>query len=170
MYSKYIVFIDNKVPLPERISIISRSWGEDIPISFSQDNEVLNDASYLDLKVNKWEANSKWSEIQNQEPWIRVEIYRDEQVGEFVLKNKLRLNFDCDNYFLLVIGLDDGWQEIDQILLGCIVKATMKSYQTYGYDDTKGYIICHDYLNSLPSKDTVRQYIFLACNPGGVVA
>lgn len=89
MYSKYIVFIDKNVPLPSRASIVEGAWGNDVPISFIQDNEVLNDASYLDFKVNKWEANSKWSEMQDDEPMIRVEIFREERVADFLRDNKL---------------------------------------------------------------------------------
>ncbi|BFM49948.1 hypothetical protein [Marinomonas sp. THO17] len=161
MYSKYIVLIDNKVPLPSRASIVNDAWGESIPVSFVQDAEVLNDASYLDLKVNKWEANGKWSEMQEQEPWIRVETYRDERVREFLDENQLRLTVNNKNCFLVALELDDGWQEIDQVLLACVVKALVKIQNIYAYDDVKGYIDCGDYLKSLPSKESVRKSVFL---------
>lgn len=162
MYSKYIVLIDKDVPLPSRASIVGGAWGEDIPVSFVQDNEVLNEASYLDLKVNKWEANSKWSEMQDQEPWIRVEIYRNEQIKKFLRDNGLRFAFDSEDYSLVALELDEGWQELDQVMLGRVVKVFVESQKLYAYDDTEGYIDCGDFLRSLPSKESVRNSIFLS--------
>ncbi|MRJ43377.1 hypothetical protein KF946_07890 [Idiomarina loihiensis] len=161
MYSKYIILIDKNATLPSRSSIVESAWGNDVPISFIQDNEVLNDASYLDFKVNKWEANSKWSEMQDDEPMIRVEIFREERVADFLRDNELWFAFDYEHYFLVALELDDGWHEVDQFLLARVVKVLAENQKVYAYDDVKGYIDCGDYLQSLPSKEAVRKSVFL---------
>ncbi|WP_417440284.1 hypothetical protein [Idiomarina sp.] len=161
MYSKYIILIDKNATLPSRSSIVERAWGKDVPISFVQDNEVLNDASYLDFKVNKWEANGKWSEMQDQEPLIRVEIFREERIADFMRENELQCTFDYEGYFLVALELDDGWHEVDQFLLARVVNVLAENQKLYAYDDVKGYIDCGDCLQSLPSKEAVRKSVFL---------
>ena len=161
MYSKYLVMIDVDTSLPSRKSMVEIAWGEDVPISFVQDNEVFNEASYLDFKVNKWEVNQKWSEMQDEEPWIRLEIIRDIQIKDYVSENKLTFSFDYKRYYLVALELDDGWQEIDQALLARVVVSLAKNKKVYAFDDNEGYIDCTDTLSSLPSKKTVRKSIFL---------
>jgi len=161
VYSKYIVLIDKSASLPSRIHLLGEAWGKEIPVSFVQDNEELDAASYLDVKVNKWEANSKWSDIQNEEPWIRIEILRDSSLINFLDENKSQFPVDKKNYFLVVLELDNGRQEIDQVLLALLVKIISATHECYAYDDLGKTIICTEYLKSLPSREAVKKMVFM---------
>jgi len=161
MYSKYIVVIDKGISLPSRICLLEDAWGKKVPVSFVQDDEELDAASYLDVKVNKWEANSKWSNMQDEEPWIRIEILRNGNLVNFLSENEFQFSVDSENYFLVVLELDEGWQEIDQVILARLVKIISATHQCYAYDSIGKYVICSDYLKSLPSKERVRQSVFL---------
>jgi len=161
MYSKYIVLINKSIFLPSRISLLEKAWGEELPVSFLQDAEELDAASYLDVKVNKWEANDKWSKMQAEEPWIRIEILRDNSLENFLRKNKRLFFVDNESCFLVVLELDSGWQDIDQILLARLVKEVSETDQCYACDDSGKYIACSKYLKSLPSKEAVKKMVFL---------
>jgi len=74
MSRKYAVSMHSSTVLPQRSAWVSAAWG-DLPVSHFQSDENLNDCSFIDLKVNKWEISG--SRLQwGLDPFIRAEILK----------------------------------------------------------------------------------------------
>lgn len=159
MSVRYFVVLEGGASLPERDFFIYHAWG-DVPVSYFQDGEVLNECSFLDLKVNKWELNSAWSDRQENEPWIRIEMYREQLLEEYLQDNE-GLNFligACGA--LITLGMDEGGGAIDDMLFLRLVSVFVERFNVYRWSgsiekaskETIGY---------LPSGQLVRE---LLCN------
>ena len=161
MYSKYLVVIDKDVALPDRGLLFEEAWGKDIPVSFVQDNETLDAASYLDVKVNKWEINEKWSHLQSEEPWIRIEVLRGQGFKKYVTENECPFIGDNNDSFLVVFELDEGGVQVDEFLLARLVKTTSETHRPFAYDESGKYVPCFEYFQSLPPKEMVKTLCLL---------
>lgn len=159
MYPKYVVLIKKDARLPSRQVLLDEAWGENMPISYIQDEEALDAASYLDIKVNKWEINPAWSTLQDEEPWIRIEIFRKKGVDEF--RGGIARNFssNLEGYILLSFELDDGWDEIDLLLLGRLVKVISINNECYALNDSGEYMHCEDLFYSIPSVSVIQKLL-----------
>lgn len=159
MYSKYLVLIDKNNKLPDRVSLVEKAWG-DLPVSHIQDAEDLNEASYLDLKVNKWEVNGKWSTKQNQEPWIRIEILRGESLLRFVNQNDFGFPVDQSDSFLMTFELDEldeGWLDVDYALIANLVRVLPAAQKIFAYDESYIRIDGYKHFETVPTKDLVKE-------------
>jgi hypothetical protein len=161
MHSKYIILIDKGIKLPNIRSLFNKAWGHDLPISFIRDAQDLESACFVDVKVNKWEANEKWSGIQLEEPWIRIEIVRNQALEEFIMENEIQGLVDSKKMFLIALELDGQATEIDRILIGYLVKAIADTHRAYIYDESYQYIDCSEYLQSLPPAHVVIEKLFM---------
>ncbi|MDG9762597.1 hypothetical protein, partial [Stenotrophomonas sp. GD04064] len=56
MSRKYAVSMHSSIVLPQRSAWVRAAWG-DLPVSYFQSDENLNDCGFIDLKVNKWEIS-----------------------------------------------------------------------------------------------------------------
>lgn len=99
----------------ERDPLLRRAWG-DLPVSFCQDQEDLNACAYLDVKVNKWEIDKRWSAIQPREPWIRLEFFRGDSLRVFLAECGVSLVIWGAPECLVVLRIDEGGWEIDRRL------------------------------------------------------
>lgn len=74
MSRKYAISVHSSIVLPQRSVWLRAAWG-DLPVSYFQSDENLNDCGFIDLKVNKWEISG--SRFQGDlDPFIRVEILK----------------------------------------------------------------------------------------------
>jgi hypothetical protein len=122
MSSKYAAVLRRETSLPERELLIGQAWG-DVPVSYVQDQECLNDCSFLDLKINKWEVNPNWSGRQDSDVWIRIEILKEARLVEYLQNEVCPLSVDVDHEILVVFELDEGWSAFDNLLLLRLVSA-----------------------------------------------
>ncbi len=140
MYCKYLILFDDVVKLPQRADLISKAWGERNPVSFFQSDEDLNKATFLDVSINKWEVNPKWSDEYDVAPLVRIEILRGSAVKDFTSENHIIV--PSDTLSALVFSLDDGYKNIDILLLTRLVY------------EIKNFIECIVYgCNSLPYQE-----------------
>ena len=133
MISKYIVLFEKTNQLPDRQTWVEKSWGY-LPTSYSQDNEDLNKATYLDVKVNKWELNNKWSSSQLDEPIIRIEMIRGKSLAEFAPTNDLQEGQDPT--LLLIFELEGDGVEVDYNLFVNLISELVKKQNCFVYDES----------------------------------
>lgn len=122
MGSKYAAVLRRETSLPERELLIAQAWG-DVPVSYVQDQERLNECSFIDLKINKWEINSKWSGQQDSDVWIRVEILKEAALVEYLQNEVCPLSVDVEHQILVIFELDEGWSAFDNLLLLRLISA-----------------------------------------------
>ncbi len=84
----------------------------------------MNHAEYLDVKVNKWESNSEWS--GKGEPFVRIGIFRNCQLADFVREGELSAPSDFQPKVILTMELDCGGSEIDVALFRSLVCVVMR--------------------------------------------
>jgi len=132
MVSKYFIFFDKKILIPARNTWIKKAWGN-LPYSYVQDDEDLNKATYLDLKINKWEVDRKWSTHQAEEPWIRIELLNGVDVSNCLSENGF--NHEKTPGFLLFFELDGDGDEIDYDLLDSLVASLVNQQECNIYDE-----------------------------------
>jgi len=157
MCSKYLVVCDRRENFPSRVEWLDRAWGE-VPVSYVQDGEELRSTSYLDVKVNKWELNSGWSGRQVDEPWIRIEFFRDNFLKSFVEENAFPFDLDFSSDMLLVFELDDGWLDVDKYLIEnivCVLSEKCRCYLWRGRFELLG----REYFKNIPSKIEVKNML-----------
>lgn len=157
MNIKYIVVIESESSLPDRRFLVGQAWG-DLPISYFQDGEVFGEGAFLDLKVNKWEINSKWSAKQDNEPWIRIEVLQGRTAEEFINNTMCPLP-EVLNKKLIVMELDEGGGAIDEMLLQRLVAVFCEAFRVFRWGG------CLEELNersiaSLPTLHFVREQLF----------
>ncbi|HHA2536782.1 TPA: hypothetical protein ACOEBE_004477 [Stenotrophomonas maltophilia] len=153
MGTGYVVVLVAEGVIPERESLVCQAWGE-VPISYFQDHESLNECSFIDLKVNKWEINAEWSRKSEVEPWIRIEILRGGAVAEYLVAQGLSLV--VEGGALLSIEMDDGGGEIDEILLVNLVSVFMPGNRVFqwrgGLSEIDG-----EYISRFPAREEVLE-------------
>ncbi|MEL4168391.1 hypothetical protein [Pseudomonas sp. ZS001] len=160
MSSKYAVVIKQGIALPEREILVRRAWG-DVPASYIQDQEVFNECRFLDLKVNKWVVNKQWSNQQNSEPWIRVEMLKGGALKEYLRNESCSLSLDVTDEALVILELDEGGLELDEVLLLSLVSAFHSGYKIYRWVD--GFQeVGEDIFISLPTQHAIRERL-LTC-------
>jgi hypothetical protein len=114
MSDEYVVAVGREASLPPRNVLISQAWGS-LPVSYFQDHEDLDECSFLDLKVNKWEINDLWAG-NGIEPAIRIDILKGAALSDFMRNHDFPIS--CVAYErLLVLKLDEGAEAIDEMLL-----------------------------------------------------
>ncbi|WP_369038400.1 hypothetical protein [Stenotrophomonas maltophilia] len=156
MGTKYVVVLVAGKGLPERNSLVYQAWGE-VPVSYFQDHESLNESSFLDLKVNKWEVNAEWSRKSEDEPWIRIEILRGGVVAEYLATQGLSLLAGVGEA-LLSIEMDDGGGEIDEILLAHLVSVFMPGNRVFRWRDELSEID-GEYISRFPAREAVLEQL-----------
>ena len=154
MGTKFIVVLKDGMKLPERKFWIDQAWG-DFPVSYFQDDESLDECNFLDLKVNKWEINSEWSLVQGDAPWIRVEILRGAPLEEYLKGQGVFPLIKGFGELLLVFELDDGGNDLDEILLLRLVIVFWGSGIIYRWDDGF-HVVNENAIASLPGIEVVR--------------
>lgn len=155
MTSKYAAVTGSESLFPERDYLIGQAWG-DVPVSYVQDNECINECSFLDLKINKWEMNKRWSDRQNVEPWIRIEIIKGLLIDEYLENKKYPLYMDCACESLIVFELDEGGIAIDELLLLRLVSVFFPQSKVYRLTDRFEEIDSRA-ISGLPTKEVVRE-------------
>ncbi|WP_175654038.1 hypothetical protein [Pseudomonas sp. Marseille-P9899] len=158
MSDKYAVVLEPGLVLPERGLMVSQAWG-DLPVSYFQDQEVFNDCSFLDLKVNKWECNSLWGSKQEVEPWVRIEIFRGPALSEYLQNEGSFLFEEFSGGALIVLELDEDGSEIDEVLLLRLVSVFLGRFKVYKWSESIREISV-DMIASIPAKYTVRERLF----------
>ncbi|WP_434771303.1 hypothetical protein [Pseudomonas entomophila] len=116
MNVKYLAIFNKNSRPPERQALVNKSWG-DLPTSYIQGGEKINDSDYLDIKVNKWEVNPLWSKRQSPEPFIRIEILKDKKLNAYLKSFGLTDRLAVESNFAMAIELDEGEIDIDQALM-----------------------------------------------------
>lgn len=137
MAFKYAVDFEEGFILPHRSDWVEQAWG-DVPVSYMQDDETLNNCSFLDLKINKWELSAAWSERHKlrREPMIRIEILRGEERNRFLTESNCSLIMASANGTLLVLELDEGGWDIDEILLLRLVSVFWGKSKIYNISES----------------------------------
>lgn len=134
MSSKYAVILKQGSILPKRDFLISEAWGK-VPVSYFQDQESLNDCTFIYLKINKWEINSQWSSQQDSEPWIRINILKGKTLKEYVQNEEHLLPIGATSETILVFELDDTENDLDEILLLRLVSVFGNNSKIYRWCD-----------------------------------
>ncbi|MFL6956882.1 hypothetical protein ACJ7C5_03790 [Nocardiopsis yanglingensis] len=133
MSRKYAIALHFPVVLPQRDVWIRAAWG-DVPVSYFQGDEDLNNSSFLDLKVNKWEIGSdEWAGMI--EPFIRIEILRAHALVEHLGETEYRPPVDAAQQTLVVLELDEGGSELDECLLKRLVSILADGNRLYCCND-----------------------------------
>lgn len=133
MSRKYAIALHASVVLPQRDAWIHAAW-DDVPVSHFQSDEDLNNCSFLDLKVNKWEIGSE-ERAEESEPFIRVEILRAHALVEHLGETVYRQPVDAAQEIILVLELDDGGNELDEGLLKRLVSILAEGNRLYCWKD-----------------------------------
>lgn len=155
MTYRYAVVLESRAELPERAFLVEQAWGN-VPISFVQDEEVFNDCSILDLKVNKWEVNIEWSGKQVVEPCIRIEKIKAEKLDEFLKKESRPWPLDVAGKTLMTIQMDEGGSALDDVLLLRLVSVFMDRFKVYRCSDSVEEMT-RDFMASVPAQYTVLE-------------
>ncbi len=127
LHKCYWIACSNENALPERDVIfrsVLRDKRSELQISYISNDVDLNKATMLDFKVDKWAIDPRWRDLQEDEPFIRIEFLRGEQRRSFFEKNKGIIDSQVlaagDNY-IVTMELDDGnINEIDIAILTCL--------------------------------------------------
>lgn len=135
MSNRYAVILESGSVLPERELLVSEAWGS-VPVSYVQDQEIFNECSFLDLKVNKWEINSQWSSKQDLEPLIRIEKLTDEGLEEFLQQDGCRWSLDMAGKKLIIIEMDEGGGAVDDMLLMRLLSVFHARFKVYSCSDS----------------------------------
>lgn len=160
MRARYVAVIGAGVVLPERELLISLAWGA-APVSCFQDRESLDDCSFLDLKVNKWEVNADWSRGQYEEPFIRIEILRGAALAEYMHNEVPSLPVSDIGEAVLVFELDEGGSKLDEVLLLRLVSVFFEGNKLYRWCD--GFReISEEEVASLPTRQSLLERL-VAC-------
>ncbi|WP_238704396.1 hypothetical protein [Pseudomonas sp. RU47] len=141
--------------MPDREILVSRAWG-DVPVSYIQDQESFNDCSFLDLKVNKWELNKKWSAKQNSELWIRIEKLKGVALDDFLYRDGSLWPVDMAEKTLIIIELDEGGSALDHCLLLRLVSVFLGQFRVYRWSDGIEEV-SEEIAASLPAQQTVLE-------------
>ena len=157
MNHRYAVVLDAGSVLPDRASLVSLAWG-DVPVSHVQDHELINECSFLDLKVNKWEIDSRWSSKQESEPWIRIEVFKGQALEEYLLSEGFPLPLDAASETLIIFGLDEGGTSVDDMLLLRLVSVFCGRFSVYRLSDHVEKM-SENTMASLPAVHTVREQL-----------
>jgi hypothetical protein len=157
MSNRYVVVLESGSSLPEREFLVSQAWGS-VPVSYVQDEEAFNECSFLDLKVNKWEVNSEWSNKQDSEPWIRIEKFKGDALEELLQKEGCRWASEMAGKTLMVIELDDGGTKLDYFLLLRLVSVFYGQFKVYRWSDSIEELSGKT-IESLPAQHTVREWL-----------
>lgn len=155
MRNKYAIARPPGATLPDRKSLIERAWG-DVPVSYIQDNEVLSECTFIDLKINKWETNSRWRAKQDSEPWIRVEILRGAAIKEFLGRDDGLVAVDFAGGTLVVLELDEGGNELDDMLLFRLVSVLGERCDVYRWTASTYQKVGTDEISRLPTQHSIR--------------
>lgn len=155
MTSKYAAVTGSEHLFLDRNYLIVQAWG-DVPVSYVQDNECINECSFLDLKVNKWEINRRWSDRQSIEPWIRIEILRGQLLDEYLENKNCPLCIDSACESLISFELDEGGIDLDELLLLRFVSVFIAQSKVYKLTDRFEEIDSRT-ISALPTKEAVRE-------------
>ncbi|WP_092418662.1 hypothetical protein [Pseudomonas sp. NFPP07] len=155
MSSRYAVVLGPGSILPDRGFLISQAWG-DVPVSYVQDHEIFNECRFLDLKINKWELNSRWSNKQDSEPWIRIEILKGQVLEEYLQNEGCPLSVEVARETLMIFDLDEGGSAVDDMLLLRLVSVFYDRFRVYKWSDRIEEMSANS-IASLPARDTIRE-------------
>nr|WP_288912674.1 hypothetical protein [uncultured Pseudomonas sp.] len=155
MRNRYAVVLDAGSILPDRAFLSSQAWG-DVPVSYVQDHEFINECSFLDLKVNKWEIDSRWSIKQESEPWIRIEVFKGQALEEYLLNEDCPLSIEAARETLIIFGLDEGGTSVDDMLLLRLVSVFYGRFRVYRWSDCIEEV-SENTIAYLPALDVVRE-------------
>jgi len=106
--------------------------GLELPISHVQSHEDLGCASFLDLKVNKWECSEDWRNLQPEEPWIRIEFLRESELERAVKSGLVYYQPDLGftPRFSILARLDGKLTKpVDHVVLGLFVISLAEVFQ-----------------------------------------
>jgi len=136
MHPTYFVVLEAGRRLPERSALLKRAWG-DLPVSYIQDRAKINSCSYLDVKVNKWEVDKRWSIMSTQEACIRIEFLRRDKLANFINERDLPLAVNTGSDVLVVLQIDGDVPEIeaDRKLAEALAVAIADGGRLYVYDE-----------------------------------
>lgn len=143
MSTQYWILLKNGHCIPEREMLLSSAWG-DLPVSYSQDHEEINFCSYLDVKVNKWEIDKKWSKVQFPEPNISIEFFRKKELAAFLDGKHLPFVVNREHDTLVILQVDVGGWDIDQkltVALASVIAGTEPIY----VQDAQGFSAKYDF-------------------------
>lgn len=155
MSNRYAVVLGPGSILPDRELLISQAWGN-VPVSYVQDHEDLNECSFLDLKINKWEVNSQWSSTQDSESWIRIEILKGKVLEEYLQNEGCPLSVEVARETLVVFELDEGGIAVDDMLLLRLVSVFYGRFRVYRWSDRIEEVSANTFA-SLPARHRVRE-------------
>ncbi|PZS73026.1 hypothetical protein A7X75_07515 [Stenotrophomonas maltophilia] len=133
MSRKYAISMHSLIVLPQRSAWVRAAWG-DLPVSYFQSDENLNDCSFIDLKVNKWEISGSGAQ-GGLDPFIRVEILKGRGLVDYLGETEFRPAVDVAQEILLVFELDDGGDESDEWLLMRLVSVLADGSRLYCWRD-----------------------------------
>ncbi|QXH58844.1 hypothetical protein [Pseudomonas maumuensis] len=158
MDTKFLIVSPLRDSLPPREDVLTQAWGE-LPVSYVLDEADLNEASYMDVKVNKWEVNPIWSERYGLEPLIGVEFLKGESLKAYLQETDLAPAVDVRTQRLIVVTLDEeGRSEIDGLLTKALVRVLAKSGQCYLVAEDLTPVDEHYFL-SLPSAGALKRQL-----------
>ncbi|WP_312935803.1 hypothetical protein [Pseudomonas sp.] len=157
MRARYVVVVEGDSILPERDSLIESAWG-DLPVSYIQGNEKLNESDFLDFKINKWEINNNWSNKQSSEPFIRLEILKQDSLVEYVVKEGLILPAHNYSGFLLVFEIDSNAELVDEISLFRVLSVFSDEYKVYRWTNTVE-ALGSEFFSLVPSREKLMEMI-----------
>lgn len=143
--------------LPERDALVAQAWG-DVPVSYFQDAGRLSACSFLDIKVNKWELNSEWSREQGGEPFIRIELLREDSREDMSRVESFSPPMDGKREALIVFELDDGGNEVDEVLLLRLVSFFAGGSRIYRWSDGF-HEVTESIFASLPTREIVHEWL-----------
>ncbi|PZS93352.1 hypothetical protein A7X83_06045 [Stenotrophomonas maltophilia] len=133
MSRKYAISMHSSIVLPQRSVWLRAAWG-DLPVSYFQSDESLNDCSFIDLKVNKWEISGSGAQ-GDLDPFIRVEIINGRELVDYLGDTEFCPPVDVAEETLLVFELDDGGDESDEWLLMRLVSVVAEDNRLYCWRD-----------------------------------
>jgi hypothetical protein len=157
MGSGYAVILGMGSSLPDRGLLLSQAWG-DVPVSYIQDHEDTNECTFLDLKVNKWEVNSQWSNKQVSEPWIRIEMLKGQALEQYMRGEGLPFPIEVEHEALMIFELDEGGTELDEMLLLRLLSVFCGSSKVYRLSNCIE-DVSESIIDTLPSCHTVRELL-----------
>ena len=142
---KYTAFLDDARPIPQRDVWIRSAWG-DAPISYVQDHEFLTNATFFDVKVNKWEIDKRASFDTPDDVWIRVEINRRENTQHN--HDNFSKNPHENAKVLIHFDMDTPCGEMDYVYYLSLIAALMEIRKNTVVCDDDGKICGADELKS----------------------
>lgn len=142
---KYTAFLNGVRPIPQRDVWIRSAWG-DVPISYVQDHEFLTNATFFDVKVNKWETDKRAAFDMPDDVWIRIEIKRRDNVQRG--HDDISKSSHEHTQILMHFDMDAPYGEMDYVYYLSLIAALMEIRKNTVVCDDDGKICGVDELKS----------------------